>query len=54
MIGGRVKGAKRGSNKDLITYVDKPTRYVVRGARVGERRLTRRQARQAKSKKEEN
>ncbi len=27
-IGGRVKGAKRGSKKDLITYVDKPTRYV--------------------------
>jgi hypothetical protein len=27
-IGGRVKRAKRGSKKDLITYVDKPTRYV--------------------------
>ncbi len=27
-IGGRVKGAKRGSKKDLITYVDMPTRYV--------------------------
>ncbi len=24
-IGGRVKGAKRGSKKDRITYVDKST-----------------------------
>ena len=47
-IGGRVKGAKMGS-KDLITYVDKPT--MVRGARVGTRRLARRQARQAQSKR---